>query len=132
MKQIIDTGISPVADLKETKFVPGYDFVNDRAEAYDDNGHGTHVAGTVAQSTNNNYGVAGIAYEAALMPLKVLSSSGGGTVSDIAEAIKFAADNGKMARFCKVRSTQKPAQKFLQATKVPAWHLPTLPPLLRW
>jgi serine protease len=91
---VIDTGISPVADLKETKFVPGYDFVNDRAEAYDDNGHGTHVAGTVAQSTNNNHGVAGIAYEAALMPLKVLSSSGGGTVSDIAEAIKFAADNG--------------------------------------
>lgn len=91
---IIDTGITPVADLKETKFVPGYDFVNDRAEAYDDNGHGTHVAGTVAQSTNNNYGVAGIAYEAALMPLKVLSGSGGGTVSDIAEAIKFAADNG--------------------------------------
>ena len=91
---IIDTGISPVADLKETKFVPGYDFVNDRAEAFDDNGHGTHVAGTVAQSTNNNYGVAGIAYEAALMPLKVLGGSGGGTVSDIAEAIKFAADNG--------------------------------------
>ncbi len=91
---IIDTGISPVADLKETKFVPGYDFVNDRAEAFDDNGHGTHVAGTVAQSTNNNYGVAGIAYEAALMPLKVLGGSGGGTVADIAEAIKFAADNG--------------------------------------
>jgi serine protease len=91
---VIDTGITAVADLKDTKFVPGYDFVNDRAEAYDDNGHGTHVAGTVAQSTNNNYGVAGIAYEAALMPLKVLGGSGGGTVSDIAEAIKFAADNG--------------------------------------
>lgn len=91
---VIDTGISRVPDLKDTTFVDGYDFVNDRILADDDNGHGTHVAGTVAQSTNNGYGVAGIAYEASLMPLKVLSSYGGGTVADIAEAIKFAADHG--------------------------------------
>lgn len=90
---VIDTGISIVPDLKDTKFVPGYDFVNDQVEATDDSGHGTHVAGTIAQSTNNNYGVAGIAYEASLMPLKVLSAFGGGTVADIAEAIKFAADH---------------------------------------
>jgi serine protease len=91
---VIDTGISPVPDLKDTTFVKGYDFINDRIEAYDDAGHGTHVAGTIAQSTNNGYGVAGIAYEASLMPLKVLGASGGGTVADIAEAIRFAADNG--------------------------------------
>jgi len=91
---VIDTGISPVPDLKDTKFVKGYDFVNDRIEAYDDAGHGTHVAGTIAQSTNNGYGVAGVAYEASLMPLKVLAASGGGTVADIAEAIRYAADNG--------------------------------------
>lgn len=91
---VIDSGVSWVEDLKETKFVAGYDFVNDKVEADDDNGHGTHVAGTIAQSTNNGYGVAGIAYEANLMPLKVLSAYGGGEVADIAEAIKFAADNG--------------------------------------
>lgn len=91
---VIDTGISQVPDLQKTKLVKGYDFVNDREDAQDDNGHGTHVAGTIAQSTNNGYGVAGIAYEAALMPLKVLSAGGGGTVADIAEAIRFAADNG--------------------------------------
>ncbi len=90
---VIDTGISKVPDLEQTKFVKGYDFVNDRIEADDDAGHGTHVAGTIAQSTNNNYGVAGVAYEANLMPLKVLGASGGGTVADIAEAIRFAADN---------------------------------------
>jgi len=91
---VIDTGISEVPDLKETSFAKGYDFVNDREDARDDNGHGTHVAGTIAQSTNNGFGVAGIAYEATLMPLKVLSASGGGTVADIAEAIRFAADHG--------------------------------------
>jgi serine protease len=91
---VIDTGVSVVPDLKKTKFASGYDFVNDRTDASDDNGHGTHVAGTIAQSTNNNYGVAGIAYEATLMPLKVLSAEGSGTISDIAEAIRFAADNG--------------------------------------
>ncbi|NJN57936.1 MAG: peptidase S8 [Leptolyngbyaceae cyanobacterium SL_5_9] len=90
---VIDTGVSQVPDLRSTKFVPGYDFVNDRTEATDDNGHGTHVAGTIAQSTNNGYGVAGIAYEANIMPLKVLAASGGGTVADIAEAIRFAADH---------------------------------------
>ena len=90
---VIDTGVSKVPDLKLTKFVDGYDFVNDKEDASDDNGHGTHVAGTIAQSTNNGYGVAGIAYEASIMPLKVLSGSGGGEIADIAEAIKFAADN---------------------------------------
>ncbi len=94
MIAVIDTGVTQVPDLKLTKFVPGYDFVNDRENAEDDNGHGTHVAGVIAQSTNNGYGVAGIAHLAKIMPLKVLSASGGGTVADIAEAIKFAADNG--------------------------------------
>ncbi len=91
---VIDTGISQVPDLEATAIVEGYDFVNDRADATDDNGHGTHVAGTIAQSTNNDYGVAGIAYDASLMPLKVLDEYGTGTIADIAEAIRFAADHG--------------------------------------
>lgn len=91
---VIDTGISPVPDLEGVKFTKGYDFVNDREDALDDAGHGTHVAGTIAQATNNGYGVAGVAHGVTLMPLKVLGASGGGTVADIAEAIRFAADNG--------------------------------------
>ncbi len=90
---IIDTGVSKVPDLAQTEFVEGYDFVNDKVDASDDNGHGTHVAGTIAQSTNNNYGVAGIAYKAKIMPLKVLTGGGFGEIADIAEAIKFAADH---------------------------------------
>ena len=91
---VIDTGVTQVPDLDNTAFVPGYDFVNDRRDARDDNGHGTHVAGTIAQSTNNNYGVTGIVPGARIMPLKVLSRLGSGTTADIAEAVKFAADNG--------------------------------------
>ena len=91
---VIDTGVTQVRDLNETKFVQGYNFVNDTTNARDDNGHGTHVAGTIAQATHNSYGVSGIAYESQIMPLKVLDESGAGTVADIAEAIKFAADNG--------------------------------------
>ncbi|MEM8778100.1 MAG: S8 family serine peptidase [Cyanobacteria bacterium P01_G01_bin.49] len=90
---VIDTGVSRVPDLQQTEFVPGYNFVSNKKDASDDHGHGTHVAGTIAQSTNNRYGVAGVAYQAKIMPLKVLSGSGFGTVSDIAEAIRFAADN---------------------------------------
>ncbi|HIK37293.1 MAG: S8 family peptidase [Geminocystis sp.] len=90
---VIDTGVTQVPDLGKTEFVEGYNFIDDNKDTRDDVGHGTHVAGTIAQSTNNNYGVAGIAYRAKIMPLKVLGKNGG-TVADIAEAIKFAADRG--------------------------------------
>jgi serine protease len=99
---VIDTGVAyenhkrfrTVEDLRGTGFVKGYDFVNDSDHANDDHGHGTHVAGTIAQTTNNGVGVAGLAHEAKIMPLKVLNKSGFGTAADIADAIRFAADEG--------------------------------------
>jgi len=81
-------------DLAGTSFVPGYDFVNDDAHPNDDDGHGTHVTGTIAQSTNNALGVAGIAFNTSIMPVKVLNSNGDGTYADIADGIYFAAQNG--------------------------------------
>jgi serine protease len=91
---VIDTGVTKVADLAQTKFVPGYNFLANNANADDDHGHGTHVAGTIAQSTNNKRGVAGVAPDVAIMPLKVLSARGSGSVAAIAQSIRWAADHG--------------------------------------
>ncbi len=99
---IIDTGVAytkvgryPAAeDLVGTQFIEGYDFVNNDTVAYDDNGHGTHVAGTVASATNNSLGVAGIAYNSTIMPIKVLDRSSSGSTDNVAEGIRFAVDNG--------------------------------------
>jgi serine protease len=105
---VIDTGVAyenyhdkkrniqfkQVEDLAQTCFVKGYDFVNDSEHANDDHAHGTHVAGTIAQSTNNGVGVAGVAFKSCIMPIKVLSGQGGGTVGDIADGIRFSADHG--------------------------------------
>jgi serine protease len=91
---VIDTGVTQVADLANTRFVPGYNFVSNSANAADDHGHGTHVAGTIAQSTNNKLGVAGVAPEVAIMPLKVLTARGSGSVAAISQSIRWAADHG--------------------------------------
>ena len=83
-------------DLAGTAFVPGYDFVNKDEHPNDDSnpGHGTHIAGIIAQTTNNQAGTAGIAFSACLMPVKVLDSSGTGTYADVADGIIWATDQG--------------------------------------
>jgi serine protease len=81
-------------DLAGTTFVPGYDFINNDAHPNDDCAHGTHVAGTIAQTTNNNLGVTGVAFNCSIMPVKVLDASGSGTYTAIANGVTFAADNG--------------------------------------
>ncbi|UOT00078.1 S8 family serine peptidase [Xanthomonas arboricola] len=113
---VIDTGITTHADLN-ANILPGYDFISDAATARDGNGrdsnpadegdwyaanecgsgipaansswHGTHVAGTVAAVTNNTTGVAGTAYNAKVVPVRVLGKCGG-SLSDIADAIIWA------------------------------------------
>lgn len=99
---VLDTGVGfedyknmhVLPDLKGITFVDPYDFVGNSKHAGDDHGHGSHVTGTIAQVTNNGIGVAGIARNVKIMPLKVLSASGSGSVAGIADAIRYAADHG--------------------------------------
>ena len=99
---VIDTGVAyrdsgrfrMAPDLKNTRFVPGRDFVENDDTPDDGHGHGTHVAGTVAQSTNNGLGVAGVAPRAAIMPIRVLDARGGGSWGNVAAGIRWAADHG--------------------------------------
>jgi serine protease len=99
---VIDCGVAyetygaytQAPDLAGTTFVPGYDFVNNDSHPNDDCAHGTHVCGTIAQTTNNSLGVAGIAFHCSIMPVKVLDAAGNGTYTAIVNGITYAADNG--------------------------------------
>ena len=98
---VIDTGIRPHVDLA-ANIVQGYDFLNRDNDATDPgdgcNGqpsswHGTHVSGTIAARTNNSVGVAGIAYNSNIVPVRVLGC-GGGSLADVADAIVWSSGGG--------------------------------------
>jgi PKD repeat protein len=81
-------------ELNGTSFTAGYDFINNDSHPNDNEAHGTHVSGTVAQVTNNSTGVAGMAFDCTLMPVKVLDYSGSGTAQSLADGLYWATDNG--------------------------------------
>jgi serine protease len=77
-------------DFGPSQFVPGYDFVDGDRVPLDESGHGTHVAGTIGERTDNGVGLTGLAYGAKLMPVRVLDAEGLGNAFDIAKGIRFA------------------------------------------
>jgi hypothetical protein len=90
----IDTGL----DLKNTNLTQNlskfnWNFINNTSNVQDDNGHGSFTASQMIAKPNNN-GIVGGAYDAQLMVLKALDSSGNGTEANIAKAIVYAVDNG--------------------------------------
>jgi len=96
---VLDTGIayrnlggrlSRSPDFDSEQFVEGYDFVDRDYLPLDRNGHGTHVAGTIGEKTDNAVGLTGLAYRAKLMPVRVLAKDGVGYASIIARGIRFA------------------------------------------
>jgi serine protease len=99
---VLDTGVayrnwrqfhrSP--DFGRTHFVSPFDFVSNNKYPLDRNGHGTFVAGIIAESTNNGVGLTGLAYGASIMPIRVLDASGEGDEATIARGIRYAVDHG--------------------------------------
>lgn len=99
---VLDTGVayrtagrfrrSP--DLTAKDFVKGYDFVDNDAHPDDHNGHGTHVASTIGEATNNGVGLTGLAYGARIMPIRVLDTIGEGDALAIAKGVRFATRRG--------------------------------------
>ena len=99
---VLDTGLaysnrgrfrrSP--DLSISRVRRGYDFVAGDAYPNDQNGHGTHVASTIAERADNGVGLVGLAYGAQIMPVRVLDSAGQGDAPVIARGIRFAARKG--------------------------------------
>jgi serine protease len=88
---IVDTGVAPAPDLPQ--LLPGWNVIAGSADAVDDNGHGTHVAGTVAEVEGNGLAESGVAPEASILPVKVLSADGTGSDVDVAAGIVWAADH---------------------------------------
>jgi serine protease len=94
---ILDTGIAyedfgpyrKAPDFEGTVFLEGFNALDGSSHANDDNFHGTHVASTVAEATDNGVGVAGLAFRCSLMPVKVLDSNGNGSFFDVAEGIDY-------------------------------------------
>lgn len=72
----------------------GWDFKNNDSDPMDDHAHGTHCAGTIAAAGNNGTGVAGICWQAKIMPLKFLAADGGGSVADAVKALHYAVAMG--------------------------------------
>ena len=74
--------------------VHGYDWVNNDGDPFDDNGHGTHVAGTVGAVGDNGIGVAGVNWQVSIMALKFLSAGGSGSTANAVLAVDYATANG--------------------------------------
>jgi serine protease len=99
---ILDTGVafrdwnqfrrSP--DFNHTRFIQPYDFVAHNRYPLDREGHGTFVTGTIAESTNNGYGLTGLAYGASIMPVRILDADGTGDAATISRGIRYAATHG--------------------------------------
>jgi serine protease len=81
-------------DFGARQFLRGYDFIGDDPEPLDQNGHGTHIAGTIAERADNGLALTGLAYAAKLIPVRVLNSVGRGPSDEIAKGIRFAVRRG--------------------------------------
>jgi thermitase len=91
---VVDTGIDAQHPDLQGSVLPGHDFVNADADAQDDHGHGTRMSGIIGAHRNNLEGIAGVAPDVQLLPVKALDAGGSGAYSDVAAGIVYAVDQG--------------------------------------
>lgn len=91
---VLDSGVDPNHEDLKDRILVGYNTFNDDGEFYDEHGHGTHVAGIIAASTNNFSGIAGVSWRNPILPVKVLDENAEGTTFEIANGIRWATDQG--------------------------------------
>jgi len=91
---VLDTGVMANHPDLAGRVLPGYDFVNNDANAADDNGHGTWVAGIIAAKANDGYGIAGISWTDKILPVKIMDREGTGSTADLLAGIQWATSHG--------------------------------------
>jgi subtilisin family serine protease len=91
---ILDTGVDGTHPDLQSKMVPGWNIYNNNSDTSDVYGHGTVVAGTAAAASNNGQGVASIAWNCPIMPIRISAVDGTATFSAMASGLTWAADHG--------------------------------------
>lgn len=111
---VLDTGVDLDHPDLAQNLLPGHNFIEPSKQPWDDNQHGTHVAGIIA-AANNQIGMVGVAPEAKIIPVKVLNRSGNGNLVDVAKGIRWAVDEGKADLICMSLGSPNPVQEVRKA-----------------
>lgn len=111
---VLDTGVDLDHPDLAKNILPGYNFISPGKDPWDDNQHGTHVAGIIAAS-NNEIGMVGVAPEAKIIPVKVLNKNGSGNLVDVANGIRWAVDKGGADLICMSLGSPNPVQEVRKA-----------------
>jgi len=116
---VLDTGVSPNHPDLAGNLLQGYNFHAGNSNWADDHGHGTQVAGVAAAKGNNGIGIAGVAWNTAILPVKISDASANTTYAIIAKAVNYAADRG--ARLINISFGGTSSSSTLQSAVNYAW-----------
>lgn len=118
---VLDTGCDLDHPDLVNNLLPGFNFVNPKKDPWDDNQHGTHVAGIIA-AENNDIGMVGVAPEAKIIPIKVLDKNGAGNLLNVSQGIRWAVDVAKADLICMSLGAPNPVQQVRKAIQYAAKH----------
>lgn len=113
---VLDTGVDLDHPDIQKNLLPGKNFIDFSKEPWDDNSHGTHVAGIIA-AENNEIGMVGVAPDAKIIPVKVLNGQGSGDLVSVSKGIRWAVDEGKADLICMSLGAPNPVQEVRKAVQ---------------